>query len=937
VWYKGYHWMKTVRMILLATLWIFAPAFCANPASGKIVWWGLDFLNYSSPPEQTNGVIVWAGDILSNVVAIAGGNGTGLALKSDGSVLKFGHNERAVLELAVGLTNVLSVTVAGDSCWAINRDGTVIRWGEDEDPDNVVAGLSNVTAITAAPDGTYLALKKDSSVTVLRLGRTSADPTGKVSRRRHVEPLQVGGQILSNVVSVASTRNSIFFLMRDGTVAISQEFAQIDPATGLPLTAPVQPSVELLKLRGRTVSNIVALAAGGSCALALKQDGTLISRSWGTTIDPSTGLGEPEHESVELLTVGGQVVSNATAIATDRPGLALKSDGTVVAWGGVETAMPSGLSSVIAIAQAGNFSLALVNGNLPPSVDSEPHGRLEQMEREADLIFKGQVLSTRAVSNSFFPDWANTHVAQFKLISVLKGQVGTNAPVLWHITRRPGAWGGGAIPSWYEMKPGQTYLVHAAKLDKPMYLFSIPPDATNRPNEFRQIYRDGVTRTLDASTLTTTSVKEAHWIELNLLLKDKNPTNQVYAINELDRLSLAARADDRWAHTDDFRRNAVLRAVLPLLTNRNEQVAVASIGCYAVGGCFLMLLPDSRWMPIVRGCSEVKPECIALVSPYSETLVSVANSSTSRLSRVAAIAALSCLRSTLVSNSLPRWLKDPADSVRAQALLVLPDFPGEFCERFLRERAADASPVVRAAVADAIGKGKIEALLPTLAALFSASPVQTNLDAGPHKDIQGDGIFADVGADDVHSSAGYALLGFDVKQVHAILRTNVTDKAFGLRFIRKLAPTGTEPYVALLSKELKAHTAGSEQEAAKNGFHWGLSYWLDGDYGWTWETLFSYVSAQTREVLAASQMAPILDALQIADDPGDPRTLSLYEFFLDKGMIERAIALRRGIIRRTEDKAIDRKSHNFPTLLKAFDEIDKKHSLKPGLGVMSPK
>src|SRR4029078_12481807 len=43
---KGYHWMKTVRTILLATFWIFAPAACcANSTSGKIVWWGLDFLN----------------------------------------------------------------------------------------------------------------------------------------------------------------------------------------------------------------------------------------------------------------------------------------------------------------------------------------------------------------------------------------------------------------------------------------------------------------------------------------------------------------------------------------------------------------------------------------------------------------------------------------------------------------------------------------------------------------------------------------------------------------------------------------------------------------------------------------------------------------------------------------------------------------------------
>jgi hypothetical protein len=37
-----------------------------------------------------------------------------------------------------------------------------------------------------------------------------------------------------------------------------------------------------------------------------------------------------------------------------------------------------------------------------------------------------------------------------------------------------------------------------------------------------------------------------------------------------------------------------------------------------------------------------------------------------------------------------------------------------------------------------------------------------------------------------------------------------------------------------------------------------------------------------------------------------------------------------------EDKAIDKKSFNFPTLLQAFDEMDEKHSLKAGLNVASP-
>jgi len=559
------------------------------------------------------------------------------------------------------------------------------------------------------------------------------------------------------------------------------------------------------------------------------------------------------------------------------------------------------------------------------------------MATEADLILKGQVIATTPRTNSSLPYWGKPHATTIHLISLLKGHSSTNDLIFWHNTSGPDAWGGGDPPSWHQFEVGKSYLLFANKLDQPGYLYTPPPDATNRPSEFRQLDHDGVTSALDTRPLTTVSVKEAHWLELNLLLKDTNPTNQAYAISKLDTLSLAGRAYDQWAHSDDFKRDAVLQAVVPLVTNHNEQVAATAIGCYAVGGCSLMLLPDSHSMPVVRGYSEVKPECIVQVSPFSYALVEAADSSASSRCRAAAIAALSCTRFALVSNSLPRWLKDPSEVVRAQAVLVLPDFPGEFCEGALWERASDSSPVVRAAVADAIGIGQIKALVPTLAALFSSSPVRTNSGPWPHKDLQGDGYATELGTDDIHSSAGYALLRFDWEQVGGILKTNLSDTGFGLSFIRKLAASGVEPYLPLLAEEFKEHTAGSEQEAAKNGFHWPLSYWLVGDYGWAWETMFGYVSEQTREALAAPPMVPILDALQIADDPGDSRTRSLYGFFLDNGMIERATALRRGIIRRTEDKAIDKNSFNFPALIKAFDDLDEKHSLKPGRKLGSPQ
>jgi alpha-tubulin suppressor-like RCC1 family protein len=94
---------------------------------------------------------------------------------------------------------------------------------------------------------------------------------------------------------------------------------------------------------------VIAIAAGigGSHSLALKSDGTVVA--WGQN---STGQ-----------TTVPAGLSAVIAIACgDTHSLALKSDGTVVAWGGNnygQTTVPAGLSAVIAIAGGGYHSLAL--------------------------------------------------------------------------------------------------------------------------------------------------------------------------------------------------------------------------------------------------------------------------------------------------------------------------------------------------------------------------------------------------------------------------------------------------------------------------------------------------------------------------------------------------------------------------------------------------
>ena len=95
------------------------------------------------------------------------------------------------------------------------------------------------------------------------------------------------------------------------------------------------------------LSNVVAVAAGVSHSLALKNDGTAVM--WG---DGSSGQ-----------TNVSPALSGVLAIACgDYHSLALKSDGTMTAWGysvDGETNVPPGLDKVVAVAGGGYHSLAL--------------------------------------------------------------------------------------------------------------------------------------------------------------------------------------------------------------------------------------------------------------------------------------------------------------------------------------------------------------------------------------------------------------------------------------------------------------------------------------------------------------------------------------------------------------------------------------------------
>jgi alpha-tubulin suppressor-like RCC1 family protein len=95
-------------------------------------------------------------------------------------------------------------------------------------------------------------------------------------------------------------------------------------------------------------SGVMAVAAGDRHTVALKNDGTVLAwgfNVWGQVTGTST-TDEPYSAMASPVILEGQVLSNLTAIAVGSVHtVALKNDGTVVAWGANDSGQVTGTTT----------------------------------------------------------------------------------------------------------------------------------------------------------------------------------------------------------------------------------------------------------------------------------------------------------------------------------------------------------------------------------------------------------------------------------------------------------------------------------------------------------------------------------------------------------------------------------------------------------------
>jgi alpha-tubulin suppressor-like RCC1 family protein len=190
-----------------------------------------------------------------------------------------------------------------------------------------------VPAEAVAAGASHSAVVKTTDNTAWTWGAGGNGRLGLGSTVQQLLPMQVGS--LSGVTAVAGGGAHTLFLKSDGTVwaAGSNVNGQLGDNSTTQRTSPVQvrqaPAAPTTYLTG-----VTAIAAGLNFSLALKNDGTVWS--FGHNLNGQLGINSTTQSplAVQVQVSGGGALTGVIGIAAgDIHALAVKSDGSVVAWG----------------------------------------------------------------------------------------------------------------------------------------------------------------------------------------------------------------------------------------------------------------------------------------------------------------------------------------------------------------------------------------------------------------------------------------------------------------------------------------------------------------------------------------------------------------------------------------------------------------------------
>jgi alpha-tubulin suppressor-like RCC1 family protein len=228
---------------------------------------------------------------------------------------------------------------------ALTSGGKLYAWGKNDlgqlgnnttadslDPVRVLdsSGSGYLTCVSRAAAGFdhNLALRHDG--TVWSWGGNVCGQLGNNTRTASPLPVQVldasGSGYLTDVTQIAAGDCCSMALKSDGSVYAWGGYVQD--------VNPVLP-VKIKEESGSDLGGVTQIAIGGDHCLALKSDGTV--RAWGFNMDGQLGNNSTDrkYRAVQVLGLGGSgYLTDVTQVAAGAShSMALKSDGSVYAWG----------------------------------------------------------------------------------------------------------------------------------------------------------------------------------------------------------------------------------------------------------------------------------------------------------------------------------------------------------------------------------------------------------------------------------------------------------------------------------------------------------------------------------------------------------------------------------------------------------------------------
>ena len=267
-----------------------------------------------------------------------------LALKSNGTVWGWGNNFSGQLGdgtsqtrtrpvQTVGLTNVKGLAAGDFFSAAVKTDGTVWVWGGTgilstaPDINTTPVQMPAFTNVTAIAAGSRHLLMLRTDKTVWSIGTNEFGQLGDGTITRRTSPVQVTG--LSGVARIAAGAEFSLALKEDGTVW----------AWGLNVNGTLGPGGGSMNFDAHPIpvqvtglpAGMTSIAAGDRSCLAIASNGTV----WGWGDNSSGQLGQ--GVTITQNPTPGQIPNfgNVVAVSSgNRHSVALKSDGSVWAWGG---------------------------------------------------------------------------------------------------------------------------------------------------------------------------------------------------------------------------------------------------------------------------------------------------------------------------------------------------------------------------------------------------------------------------------------------------------------------------------------------------------------------------------------------------------------------------------------------------------------------------